>query len=120
MSDVRSALERALPDRNAWIAIAYLAAVFGFGRLDLPQVGFVFVALAAAGVGAWALLRHQTSPVILWFGIAVIVAMGLPPLLGILRGQDAGSGQLAFALALGVAVWVTALIPASNPAMASS
>lgn len=111
MSDVRAALARALPDRNSWIGIVYLAAVFGFGRLDLPQVGFVLVALVAAGVGIWVLLRSQPTPLILWFGIAVIVAMGLPPLLGILRGQTAGSGQLAFALALGVAVWVTALIP---------
>lgn len=104
-------LASALPDRNSRIALIFLAAVFGFGRLDLPQAGFAVVAVASAGMGVWILLRHRLTTLITWLGVVVAVAMSLPAIIGMMRGQDVSTGQIAFGLALGVAVWATALIP---------
>lgn len=111
MPPISATLERALPTRSAWIGLVYLAGVFGFGRLDLPSWGFVFVALAAAVMGVWVMLRHPQTGLIFWLGIAVAVTMALPSLLGLISGQQVGPGQLAFALAVGVGVWAAGLVP---------
>lgn len=111
MPSISAALQRALPTRTAWIGLLYLAAVFGFGRLDLPSWGFAVVSLAAAAMGAWIMLRHPQQGLIFWFGVAVAVTMALPSVLGLVRGEQVNTGQLAFALAVGVGVWAAGLIP---------
>jgi O-antigen ligase len=111
MQSISAVLQRALPHRDAWISLVYLAAMFGLGRLDLPSWGFLVVALLAAGMGVWIMLKKAPSGIILWLGIAVAVAMALPAVLGLIRGQQVSTGQFAFALGVGVAVWAAALVP---------
>lgn len=105
------AMATALPTRAAWVGILYLAAAFGFGRIGLPAVGYAVVALGAAVLGVWILLRHRPPQLALWLGIAVALAMGVPQLLGLLRGQPVNVGQLAFAIAVGVTAWAATLVP---------
>lgn len=101
----------ALPTRAAWFGMIYLAAAFGFGRLGLPGWGFAAVAAAAGAFGVWILLRHRPPELALWLGIAAAVAMAVPPVLGLIRGQQVSVGQLAFAIAVGVSVWAATLLP---------
>ncbi len=101
----------ALPTRTAWIGLIFLAAAFGFGRLGLPSWGFAVVALASTVVGVWILVRHRPPELALWLGIAVAVAMAVPGLLGLARGQSISVGQMAFAIVVGVSVWAATLLP---------
>lgn len=110
-SRLRGLVHEALPDTRAWVALVYLAAAFGLGRLGLPELGFAAVAVAAAVYGAWILLRHRPNPLVLWLGVVVAVAMAVPQVLGIIRGFPVSTGQLAFAIAVGVAVWAASLLP---------
>lgn len=101
----------ALPTRAAWIGLVYLAAAFGFGRLGLPDLGFAAVAVGATAIGVWILLRHPPPELALWLGIAVAAAMAIAPVLALLSGTAGATGQLAFAIAVGVSVWAATLIP---------
>lgn len=104
-------MNAALPTRAAWIALIYLAAAFGFGRLGLPAFGYAAVAVGATAIGLWVLLRHRPPDLALWLGITTAVAMATPEVLGLLRGQTVVVGQLAFAIAIGVTCWVATLLP---------
>ncbi len=101
----------ALPTRSAWLGMLFLAAAFGFGRLGLPGWGFAAVALASAVVGVWILVKHRPPDLALWLGFAAMVAMAVPGVLGLIRGQPVGAGQLTFAITVGVAVWAATLLP---------
>lgn len=111
---LRSATEAALPTRAAWMALIYLAAAFGLGRLGLPGIGYGLAAAGATAVGVWVLLRHRVPPLALWLGITAAVAIALPQLLGMVRGQEIVIGQLAFAIVVGVTAWVATLLPPST------
>ncbi|MFM2437455.1 MAG: O-Antigen ligase [Actinomycetota bacterium] len=104
----------ALPTRAAVIALVFLAAAFGFGRLGLPAAGYAAVAMAATAVGVWVLLRHRPPDLALWLGVTAAVAMAAPELLGMLRGQPIVLGQLAFAIVVGVSAWAATLLPPST------
>lgn len=103
-----------VPNRVAWIALAFLAAAFGLGRLGLPGAVFALIAIAAAGFGLWIFLTRRPPVAALWLGLAVMAAMAIGPLLGWLTGKGLGpygGGQLAFAVVIGVTVWAATLIP---------
>ncbi|MCB0916358.1 MAG: O-antigen ligase family protein [Actinobacteria bacterium] len=101
----------ALPTRSAWFGLIFLAAAFGFGRLGLPGWGYAVVAVASTAVGVWVLLRHRPPDWALWLGFAAMVAMAVPGVLGLMRGQPVSVGQLAFAITVGVSVWAATLLP---------
>lgn len=103
-----------LPNRAAWLGLIFLAGAFGFGRLGLPGWGYAAVAVAATVMGVWVLLRHRPPDQALWLGIAAAVAMAVPGVLGLLRGQPIVVGQLAFAIVVGVSVWAATLLPPST------
>lgn len=104
-------MRRALSDRDTLLGLAFLAAAFGAGRLGLPPALLALVAVGSAAVGAWVLMRTRPAEPALWLGAAVAVAMGIAPLLAILRGMPADTSQLAWAIGVGVSTWVAALMP---------
>ncbi len=107
----RSWLADAVPTPAAWVGLAFLAAAFGLGRLGLPDVLQLAVAVGSAAVGVWILLRHRPSDLAVGLGIVVALAMAVPALLGLASGQPILLSQLSFAIAIGVSVWAAALLP---------
>ena len=104
----------ALPTRAAVVALVFLAGAFGLGRLGLPAAGYAAVAVAATAVGVWVLLKHRPPDLALWLGVTAAVAMAVPELLGMIRGQPIVLGQLAFAIVVGVSAWVATMLPPST------
>lgn len=104
----------ALPTRAAVVALVFLAGAFGLGRLGLPAAGYAAVAVTATAVGVWVLLKHRPPDLALWLGVTAAVAMAVPELLGMIRGQPIVLGQLAFAIVVGVSAWVATMLPPST------